>query len=120
MAKTMQGQRRERLKKAIWLDVYGTTWQYRGTEFGRHARYELRGVSIYVRYTFAPNVFKVFIDGEPCGAEDCVKMFVGADAVTDAVEWTADRLITIADESAKRASPYRAFHEKYLKALRGG
>lgn len=119
MAKTMQERKKERIVKAIAKDVYGRGWIFQGTEVGTFNSYDVGGVYVYARFTWSGFAVKSYVDGEQCGAEDCVRMFVGENAMSEAIEWTADRIISIREEAARRAAPYAAGHEKYLRAMKG-
>lgn len=46
-------------------------------------------------------------------------MFVGANAMQEAIEWTADRMLAISEEVAERTAPYKAAYEMYQRLMRG-
>lgn len=114
MQKTRQG-----LIKSIGTRVYNERWFYRGTEFETHDCYKVGDASIYARFTVSGFAVKAYIDGERLGAQDCVRMFVGANAMHDAIEWTADRMLVIGEEVTERTKPYKAAYEMYQRLMRG-
>lgn len=119
MAKTMDEAKSKRLIKAIGKRVYDERWFYFGTEFGAHDLYKVGDADIYARFTVSGFAVKAYIDGERLGTQDCVRMFVGANAMQEAIEWTADRMLAISEEVTERTAPYKAAYEMYQRLMRG-
>lgn len=118
---TFEERQRKNLVDQIGKRIVEETWHWRGTEFFSFGRCgNSPQTQAYVRFTATFTHIKVRIDtGEEFNVPDQVCMFSGDDAMSDAVNWTADRLIELNKIITERTAPYVQGFNKYQRAIRG-
>lgn len=112
MAKTEE-QHREAVIKQVGRRVVGGGWKWRGTEFvswGYCEGGKWTGASVH--FTANYNCIRVEIEEEEYyNLPNPVETFRGDDALTEAVIWTADKLIELDKIVTARTAKYEAQRE---------
>lgn len=114
----------ERMKAQLIRQVHKRLaedrWGWRGTEFTNWHYCGIKNYCASVRFIATFWCLKVCIEQEETyGLPDQVSMFVGDSAISQAVEWTANKLLELYKQVAERAAPYVQGYEQYLRAVQG-
>ena len=120
MAQTFEEKQKARLVKQIGERIIGSHWYWRGTHFINFAWCGVSGAQAYTKFTANYNYLEVNIDTEgEYNIPNQVNMFSGENALEEAVNWAAERLLEIYKTVSLRAAPYEKGHLNYLRAVKG-
>lgn len=108
------------LTRQLRKRMVDNSWYWRGTEFTNFGRFGISSYTAYVRFTATLSRIRAGIDlQDDYGLPDESNGFEGEDAMSDAIEWTATKLLELYHKIAARTAPYVAGYNQYLKAVHG-
>lgn len=120
MAQTLEERQKARIAKQIRNRIVGAQWYWRGVEFCNFGWCGIDGALAFTCFTAKYNALKVTIDTEnEYNIPNQVRMFVGENAMEDAVNWTAERLLETYKTISCRTAPFKKGHLDYIKAIKG-
>lgn len=111
---------RANIERSLAEEFAGNFWKWRGGEFINFGHYGAAGVQPYVMFTIKGFVLKAEIQSQnEFNVPDCVRQFIGDNAVEECIEWTAAKLYELYKTVKERTEPYRMGYELYKKAWQG-
>lgn len=120
MAQTLEQRQKATVVRQIREYIISDTWGWRGTEFIKFKYCGLKGAEAYTCFTAKFNCLKVDIDMErEYNLPNQVCMFAGENAMGEAIDWAAERLIELYKTVSARIAPYVDGYLNYIKAIKG-
>lgn len=128
MTKTEQEKQRDYVVRQVGRDIVGGGWAWRGTEFVSSRYCNTRrgkgGVGTSVHFAANYNNIKVTINQEEYyNIPDAIGTFTGENALNEAVQWAADKLLELDQIVSARVAKYEVLRDRviedYDKAQRG-
>lgn len=125
--KTEQEKHRDYVVRQVGRNVVGGGWAWRGTEFvcTSYCRTRPRsGICYWVRFAANYNHIKVTIEEqEHYNLPDQIEKFTGENALNEAVQWAADKLLELEQIVESRVAKYEVLRDRavedYDKARKG-
>lgn len=120
----LEQKHREAVIRQVGRRIVGGGWKWRGSEFCCSGYCEGgRRTGTYVNFVANYNCIKVTIDEVNYNMPNPTKTFTGENALSEAVEWTAEELIKLDKIVSARVAKYEAIRDKsienYSLALKG-
>lgn len=125
--KAEQEKHRDYVVNQVGRRVVGGGWAWRGTEFVSEGYFRTRprgGVWSIVSFTANYNCIKATIEEqEQYNLPDQIAKFTGENALNEAVQWAADKLLELEQIVESRVAKYEMLRDRavedYSKAQRG-
>lgn len=111
---------KEQVMRRVRKRLSDDRWSWKGTEFTNWSYCDVGEYGAMVQFAATFWSLKVNIMLESQYRLPNQEMtFTGEEALSQAVEWTADRLLELYETVSARTAPYVAGHERYLMAVKG-
>lgn len=117
---TAEERTKAKLIKVVGNNIVNKNWHWQGTQYSSFGWCGTCGIEAYVRFT--ANFRSIEAEVTPdikYNVASSVEKFEGDEAMTAAVEWTADKLYELYKTVTERTAPFQQGYNNYVLAMQG-